>query len=125
MEQTLEVLVADLVKHVTLTNSAFAQNVKGNVLVHPFPFFGDLSNALVATVWLNPAATEFGGGRWPTVIDAPVVTRRLIDYFNQTPHAWFSRWEEGLSISGSSYRTNAVHVDISPRAAISARAIPD
>jgi hypothetical protein len=113
-------LMEQLLQHLSATEAAHISNRKRGVVTHPIPFFGDLPNATVATVGLNPSATEFTGGRWPAEIAPAVLTRRLIDYFKRQPHPWFADWSEALSLIGASYGCNAVHVDVSPRATVNA-----
>ena len=125
MESDLKNLITELLHHVESTDSSFALNRKVGVLTHPIPFFGDLPNAVVATVGLNPSATEFREGRWPDKVDAATLTDKLIHYFDRQPHPWFDKWEKSLAVIGASYQTNAAHIDISPRATINAGGVDD
>jgi hypothetical protein len=125
MSNELVELMTEVVRHVQDTDSIITANRKRRVSTYPIPFFGDLPNASVVTVGVNPAATEFADGRWPAGLDAASLTERLVNYFDRPPHSWFAAWEEALQLFGGSYRKNAAHVDVSPRATISAAAAPD
>jgi len=75
---------------------------RDDVHVHPIPFFGDLINAEVVTIAVNPSSTEFAPWRnWGTTrLSATDLASRLIGYFKSTqprPHAWFCEVEEALS----------------------------
>jgi hypothetical protein len=47
-----------------------------------------------------------------------VITERLISYFESTitSHPWFKPWIDALKHINASYESNAVHLDLSPRA---------
>jgi hypothetical protein len=119
MSQEIEQLVAELQQHVKNTASRYGGIHKRGVLTHPIPFFGDLATASVVTVGVNPSATEFNTGRWPSALAPAELTERLLRYFQREPHPWFERWETALRTIGVSYRQDAAHVDISPRATVS------
>jgi hypothetical protein len=125
MTESLHTLVAELQAHVTATDLAYTRNYKSGVRTYPIPFFGDLPSARVVTVGLNPSATEFEGRGWPRALDAAALTDRLRRYFDGTPHSWFARWEDALALIGASYRVDAAHLDVSPRATASAGSVPD
>jgi hypothetical protein len=84
--------------------------------LHPIPFFGNLVNAHVLTLALNPSETEFRTHRvWPRTLDAPSLTGRLVNYFDLAeaePHHWFDTCAEALSLIGCSYHCNAAHLDL-------------
>ncbi len=86
--------------------------------VYPVPFFGDIRNATVLTLALNPAWTEFRPSRhWILGLDACALTTRLLHYFDlpaPIPHRWFQDRREGLASLGSSYETDAAHIDLHP-----------
>jgi hypothetical protein len=99
---------------------------RNDVKVHPIPFFGNLINAEVVTIAVNPSSTEFAPWRnWGSQrLSADVLTSRLVGYFKSTqpkPHPWFAEIEEALNIIECSYTSNVVHLDISPRATRSMR----
>lgn len=110
--------------HVARTAVRFTQNARPGVVTHPIPFFGDIQTARVVTVGVNPSATEFEGRGWPPELDSEALTDRLLGYFQAKPHPWFDRWESVLANIGSSYKRDAAHVDLSPRATISQGAAP-
>lgn len=116
--------VMDCQDHVKRTASRFAPNNKPTVVTHPIPFFGDILNARVITVGVNPSATEFNGRGWPAAMSAEALTERLLGYFSRSPHPWFDRWEAVLANIERSYRRDAAHVDLSPRATVSQAAAP-
>lgn len=125
MKTSLTDLVGALRAYVAQTDAHYARNYKAGVRTHPIPFFGDLSTATVLTVGLNPSATEFEGRGWPETLDDAALTERLVRYFERPPHPWFAAWEEALAVIGASYRRNAAHIDVSPRATRSASSVPD
>ena len=118
-------IMSELISHVARTDSVYRANYKIGVRTFPIPFFGDIETAEVLTIGLNPSATEFESRGWPPVLDATELTDRLLRYFDSGEHPWFAAWEMALVEIGASYRRNAAHLDISPRATISAGAVPD
>ena len=84
----------------------------------PVPFFGNLEQAKVITIGVNPSDGEMSNGRWPEAIDVSMLHYRLSCYFtnsNCPPHPWFKTWSEALAIIGLSYASGDVaHVDICP-----------
>ena len=118
-------LMQKLGAYVTSTDSNYSVNYKAGVRTYPIPFFGNLERATVVTIGLNPSATEFEGRGWPPALDAQALADRLTHYFDRGEHAWFSGWTQALRLIGASYRENAAHIDISPRATISAAAVPN
>lgn len=125
MTTNLTALVGALRAYVAESDVIYARNYKAGVRTHPIPFFGNLSTAVVLTVGLNPSATEFEGRDWPETLDDAALTERLVRYFERPPHPWFAAWEEALALIGASYRQNAAHIDVSPRATRSASSVPD
>jgi hypothetical protein len=87
---------------------------------NPILFFGDLENAEILTLAVNPSATEFHEDRcWEPEMDASKLSFRLVNYFrswNPPPHGWFTPPETKLRLNGCSYLFNTAHVDLSPRA---------
>ncbi len=87
---------------------------------NPIPFFGDLENAKILTLAVNPSATEFHEDRcWESEMDATKLSFRLVNYFrswNPPPHGWFTSLETKLRLNGCSYFFNSAHIDLSPRA---------
>jgi len=86
----------------------------------PLPFFGDPGKAVVATVGVNPSATEFQPMRnWNAIKNDADWVIRLRTYFRHAvpPHEWFGPWREGLEMLRVSYESGlATHLDISYRA---------
>lgn len=108
----------------------------------PVPFFGELSNARVATVGINPSNLEFVGNggnelgpaarRLPTLSSLGLLTwdaaegthvRALLNecetYFTRNPYRrWFDVLERSMSPSGYSYypsgENRMCHLDIVP-----------
>ncbi len=95
------------------------QELRVNAIAeHPIPFFGPASNAQVLTVGVNPSATEFVDRHWPAQLSPEDLQARLTGYFTAapcSPHLWFSRWQESLSVLGLTYGRDVAHVDLSPR----------
>lgn len=87
------------------------------------PFFGNVTEARILTVGVNPAFSEFQNPRWKGIGSASDAVNLLLNYFNdqKTAHYWFSTWEQALNqLDASYYGTRqhlAAHVDIWPRAA--------
>jgi len=88
----------------------------------PIPFFGDPAKAVVGTVGVNPAATEFSPERkWTEIKSEADWIQRLKTYFrNPIPsHQWFEPWRVGLELLRLSYEGGTVtHFDISYRPTI-------
>jgi hypothetical protein len=91
-----------------------------NVKINPIPFFGDLENAEILTLAVNPSPTEFDADRcWKPKMEAGELSFRLVNYFRlRTPpfHVWFTPLETILRNDDCSYLSNAAHIDLSPRA---------
>lgn len=110
--------------HVTNTAERYDALMPSDRPPYPIPFFGRLATARILTLGLNPSAKEFATSRlWPTQMQADTLAERLVGYFDSNdppPHQWFKEWSNALEGIGSSYRTNAAHIDLSPRATRSA-----
>ena len=94
---------------------------------HPIPFFGPADEAMVLTVGVNPAWTEFRDRAWPVSMTVGQLEGRLRAYFTSAPvprHDWFEPWEEALSEIGVCYGAAAAHLDLSPRATRAMRSCP-
>jgi len=120
--------VVTVQKHVSATDAEHEALYSGNYCVQPIPFFGNVLQARILTVGVNPAESEFKGNRWPKKrLPAPELTHRLLNYFQEPqafPHTWFWWWEEALQHAGYSYfNGTAAHVDISPRPTFPARQV--
>lgn len=86
---------------------------------YPIPFFGNLLKAEIFTVGLNPSADEFDNRGWQNGLSDESLADHLLDYFSTSPHGWFRKWSEVLSLltgSPSYIQGHVAHVDISPRA---------
>ncbi len=96
-------------------------------LLQPIPFFGDVNNAQILTVGVNPSSKEFSKDRlkdhpWPPETDkitANDLNNLLENYFASNPYKWFDNWEEAFKPLGVSYKDGAAHLaahlDLSPR----------
>jgi hypothetical protein len=117
-------LVGQIIENVQTTDDQFQKLYRHGLSRYPLPFFGDLENAEIITVGVNPSSTEFGPWRsWPNGFNAEQVAGRLVDYFkisNPKPHPAFAYPEEALNIINCSYAWNAAHIDLSPRATLAA-----
>jgi len=105
-------------RYVALTNSRYAPILVSGLVTHPICCFGNLRQAKVITVGVNPSLGEFAAIRqWPTTITHTDLARRCTDYFGgRSPHDWFEPWMESLGSLGVSYADgSAAHVDLSPR----------
>jgi hypothetical protein len=87
---------------------------------NPIPFFGDLENAEILTLAVNPSPTEFHKDRcWKSKMEAKELSFRLVNYFrlwNPPYHGWFTSLETILRQNKCSYLSNTAHIDLSPRA---------
>ncbi len=87
---------------------------------HPIPFFGDLENAEILTLAVNPSPREFHEDRcWKNQMEARELSFRLVNYFrlwNPPAHGWFASLETNLRRNNCSYLSNSAHIDLSPRA---------
>jgi hypothetical protein len=117
-------LVKQIIENVQATDGQYQELYRHGLSRYPLPFFGDLENAEIITVGVNPSSTEFGPWRsWPDGFNAAQVTGRLVDYFkisNPKPHPAFAHSEEALNVISCSYAWNAAHIDLSPRATLAA-----
>jgi hypothetical protein len=91
-----------------------------NIKINPIPFFGDLENAEILTLGVNPSPTEFDENRcWRPKMEAKELSFRLVNYFrlkNPPYHGWFAPLETILRNDNCSYLSNSAHIDLSPRA---------
>jgi len=87
---------------------------------NPIPFFGDLENAEILTLAVNPSPSEFEEARcWKPEMEAKELSFRLVNYFrvwNPPHHGWFAPLETILRQNNCSYLSNTAHIDLSPRA---------
>lgn len=116
-------IVEKTVYHINRTAHLYSGLMPQGGINHPIPFFGKLENARVLTLGLNPSSKEFHNRQWPEEISNEDLCRRLTHYFELSytpPHKYFEIWSSGLSRIGVSYRIEAAHMDLSPRATISA-----
>lgn len=106
-----------LIVHIQATEPTYASLMRPDRYTHPLPFFGDITNAKVITVGVNPSADEFADGRqWPCLpLNAPALAHRLTRYFDtpETPHPWFEGWGRALRAIDAAYPQQAAHIDLS------------
>lgn len=95
--------------------NTFSQLFYDDIPIVPIPFFGKISKAKIITVGINPSARELKNNNWNSVMTAYDINKKLIGYFEDNPHEWFSVWEEALNEINYSYKNGtAAHVDICP-----------
>ena len=104
-------------REVRSTQGEFSRNKEPGC---PMPFFGNVLDAPVLTVGVNPSNTEFTEDRgWRPRPNRAQWEQRLLDYFNLAdvpPHGWFETWSICLELLGIGYVSGrAAHVDVSPR----------
>jgi hypothetical protein len=111
-------LVDKIIREVKQTDSRFVSLYDKARPLYPLPFFGDLENAEVMTIAVNPSPTEFKSERgWACGLTSEQLTHRLVTYFTRFPHQWFSYLEKANLIpDGDSFFRNTAHIDLSPRA---------
>jgi hypothetical protein len=113
-------LVGQIIANVQITDDQYQALYRPGLLRYPLPFFGDLENAELITIGVNPSSTEFEAVRgWNQNMTSAQIAFRLVNYFrlwNPPPHAWFTSLETKLRLNGYSYYFNAAHLDLSPRA---------
>ncbi len=97
--------IANVADAVARDDSAFARNYRKGVKTWPIPYFGDVCNAEVLTVGVNPSVGEFNDGRWSEIRNADDCENRLRAYFANPikPHPWFRVWERSLNLIDASY----------------------
>ena len=126
--QSLIEVVDEIVSSI-LESDHFYTNLYSNnyPLRHPISFFGDIENAEILTLGVNPSPTEFKqptdidpeNRNWPSEMSPAQLALRLVNYFrnwNPPPHNWFTALETILRSENCSYQFNAAHIDLSPRA---------
>jgi hypothetical protein len=119
-----------VIGHVETTSGRFRKLTECGLKTMPIPYFGDLEQAEIVTVGLNPLDDEFEASRnWPAFsATADYLESRLRNYFRPSSprrHPWFVPWEECLQmLNGSAYQNQAVHLDLCPRSPIPARKLP-
>ena len=126
-----QAVLAQVVAATAATNAVYSSLFWPNVITFPVLYFGDPTTARFATFGVNPSADEFRNGRWPVHITVPQLDHRSARYFNNSvpPNDWFEGYEDtrnnanALNLLGYSYRRDAVHIDLTPRATIAAETI--
>jgi hypothetical protein len=113
--------LGELQRELAATEQHFGSLFPPNIPPWPIPFFGQVFNADILTVGVNPSCGEFEGNRLEGITKSSQVEERLLSYFNcKTPaHPWFATWETALNKIDASYypgaRYLAAHIDLSPR----------
>jgi hypothetical protein len=118
MHEEVYQLLSDLRTEASNVRAAFDDLFDPHLDTVPIPFFGDIANARVLTVGLNPSDGELRGRGWPRPVDTPTLYDRLTRYFDNpqfSPHPWFATWIQALGEIGVSYAEGTVaHIDLSP-----------
>jgi hypothetical protein len=129
MDEKLHQLLSDLNAETPKVRAAFDDLFDPTLDTIPIPFFGDVLNAKVITVGLNPSDGEIRGRGWHQPISPSSIYERLLHYFNHPQfraHPWFNTWEQALSHIGVSYvNGTAAHVDLCPWATRPMSNLPD
>lgn len=123
---SLENYLEKVINGVRATDDKYASLMRPNLKTHSIPFFGDIKNARVLTVGVNPSNKEFIKRDWCETMTARELEDRLCRYFSYdkvAPHKWFQTWSNALFPLGVSYQEGsahlAAHLDLSPRATVS------
>jgi len=114
--EDLTTWLRSLAKEIKASQSAFAAN---KVPGCPVPFFGNVLEARILTIGVNPSEKEFvPGRRWSEAGTIVKWQNRMLNYFCQEEfpaHGWFETWSIILELLGVSYTNRAAHIDVSPR----------
>ena len=123
-------VVDEIVRSVKESDRSFSNLYSYNYsLRHPIVFFGDIENAEVLTLGVNPSPGEFKqpedtdpeNRNWPLEMSSAQLALRLVNYFRDwrtPPYKWFTPLETILRSKNCSYQFNAAHIDLSPRATL-------
>jgi len=116
-EQELTHWLGGLAAEIKRTKADYPRNVVPGC---PLPFFGNVFEARVLTVGVNPSGTEFDLSRkWREARTLAKWQERMLSYFRQPTipaHEWFETWSICLELLGISYADgSAAHLDVSPR----------
>jgi len=127
-----QALLQQVVTGVNATNPKYSRVAKSGINPQTILYFGDPLLAEFATFGVIPSATELTWERWPkATLTVEELDARLVDYFTNPivpAHSWFDGYERPLSVTGPdkalnilghSYRSDTVHLDLSPRATLS------
>ena len=129
MNESLYQLLSELNAEATKVRGAFDDLFDPNLDTIPVPFFGDVLNAKVITIGLNPSDGEIRGRGWHQPISPTTIYERLVHYFNNSQfpsHPWFNIWEQSLNEIGLSYfNGTSAHVDLCPWATRPMSNLPD
>ena len=129
MDEKLYQLLSDLNAEAPKVRAAFSDLLDPALDTIPISFFGDVLNAKVITVGLNPSDGEIRGRGWHQPISSAEIYERLLNYFNNPQfrsHPWFEAWERALNEIGVSYADGtAAHVDLCPWATRPMSNLPD
>ena len=121
VKNTMQPWLQQLEQDLAVTEDHFKELFSEDIPPWPIPFFGDIGNADILTVGVNPSWTEFKDNRWTGVTKASQVEARLLAYFKNAvpPDDWFATWEAALNHIDASYygkaKYLAAHLDLSPR----------
>ncbi len=128
--QSLIEVVDEIVRSIHESDRFYARLYSNNYsLRYPLSFFGDIENAEILTLGVNPSPTEFKqpedtdpeNRNWPLEMSSAQLALRLVNYYRHwkpPPHKWFTPLETILRSKNCSYQFNAAHIDLSPRATL-------
>jgi hypothetical protein len=124
-----------LVSHVAMIRTSFADIQESSrrqleVRPLPIPFFGNVQQARVLTIGLNPSWTEFDvWRRWENIKTTEELTYRLVNYFRlanvcfPSSHKWFGEIEDAMSVLEFPWAIAGAHIDLCPWATITPKEI--
>jgi hypothetical protein len=129
--QALSIDYRQWLNEIIKSNGKYESLFAGGKEKPPIFFFGNPEGAIVATIGINPSATEFEPTRGWTAqyFKQNPLLLRCSNYFDSPlgiqPHEWFDVWKTFLTTVGCSYvqTPRAVHLDFSPRATFSMGAL--
>ena len=123
MEARLRSVIARAEAGVLRNDARFRHLYDDDVVTRPLFCFGRVPIASYFTIGANPSADYFRAGRW----GAGDLASQCFSYFDRAvPHDFFWNWEAALEPlwHGVSYKSGGLaHLDVSPRATKSLRAI--
>jgi hypothetical protein len=123
LQGRLRSMIANAEAEVLASDAGFRHLYDNELVTRPVFCFGRTPISSYFTIGANPSADDFRAGRW----GAGDLAAQCFSYFDRVvPHDYFPNWEAALEPLklGASYAGGGLsHLDVSPRATKSLRAI--